>query len=91
MAVDLAGHYLPYERPDVLRSVAPDWLDRSGVSQPQSCCSRTRVRIASWCGLCRAISINQPPSHGREQSGRFWRGSSALVGQETLTLLQPSV
>jgi pimeloyl-ACP methyl ester carboxylesterase len=28
---DLAGHYIPYERPDVLRSVSLDWLSRCGV------------------------------------------------------------
>ena len=32
VASDLAGHYLPYERPDVLRAVNLDWLDRCGVT-----------------------------------------------------------
>ena len=28
VTADLAGHYLPYERPEVLRSVGLDWLSR---------------------------------------------------------------
>lgn len=32
VAADLAGHYLPYERPDVLRSVSLDWLKRCGLT-----------------------------------------------------------
>ena len=28
VTADLAGHYLPYERPEVLRSVSLDWLSR---------------------------------------------------------------
>lgn len=31
VATDLAGHYLPYERPEVLRSVSLDWLARCGI------------------------------------------------------------
>lgn len=31
VAADLAGHYLPYERPEVLRSVSLDWLNRCGA------------------------------------------------------------
>lgn len=30
-ATDLAGHYLPYERPALLRALASDWLDRCCV------------------------------------------------------------
>ena len=31
LAADLAGHYLPFERPALLRSTALDWLQRCGV------------------------------------------------------------
>ncbi len=31
VAADQAGHYLPYEQPDLLRSVAVEWLERCGV------------------------------------------------------------
>ena len=32
LAADATGHYLPYERPDVLRTVTRDWLARCGVN-----------------------------------------------------------
>ena len=31
LVADLAGHYLPYERPEVLRGASLDWLRRCGV------------------------------------------------------------
>jgi pimeloyl-ACP methyl ester carboxylesterase len=31
VTADLAGHYLPYERPDLLRCVSLDWLRRCGA------------------------------------------------------------
>ncbi|MEU4553645.1 alpha/beta fold hydrolase [Micromonospora violae] len=33
--IDAAGHYLPYEQPTLLRSLAQDWLRRTGVSTPR--------------------------------------------------------
>lgn len=34
VVADLAGHYLPFEQPDLLRNTAQDWLRRCGEAAP---------------------------------------------------------